>query len=169
TVGRDLSACASCEYRGGQQLDSCIDHIRYVNLFENRIHFYEPLDLSLHDALRWWKGERQPLAARPRRALLAIEERVRLLRAQAGPGFPDAAILRSILDLRIRIDLFQQTLHGVWSLHARGIPHLDINPENIGLKVLAGRVYARLIDLGMAANPKFTAKDQHEKRLWPRR
>ncbi len=169
TVGRDTSACASCEHRGGQQSDSCMDHLRYVNLFENRIHFYEPLDLSLHDALRWWKGEQRPLAVRPRCALLAIEERARRLRAQAGPGFPDAAILRSILDLRLRIDLFQQTLHGVSSLHARGIPHLDINPENIGLKVLAGRVHARLIDLGMAANPKFTAKDQHEKRLWPRR
>jgi serine/threonine protein kinase len=169
TVGRDLSACASCEYRGGQQLDSCIDHLRYVNLFENRILFYEPLDLSLHDALRWWKGERRPLAARSRRALLAIEERGRRLRAQAAHGCSDEAILRSILDLRLRIDLFQQTLQGVESLHARGIPHLDINPENICLKVRAGRVHARLIDLGMAANPKFTAKDQLEKRLWPRR
>jgi hypothetical protein len=35
--------------------------------------------------------------------------------------------------------------------------------------VRKGRVEAHLIDLGMAANPELTARDQHEKRLWPRR
>ena len=169
TIGRDPSACASCEFRGGQQPDSCLEHLRYVNLFENRILFYKPLDLSLHDALRWWKGERRPLAARSRRALRAIEARLRRWQRRVCTGSPDEASLRSILDLRLRIDLFQQTLRGVEALHARGIPHLDINPENICLKVMRGRIHAQLIDLGMAANPKFTAKDQHEKRLWPRR
>jgi serine/threonine protein kinase len=101
--------------------------------------------------------------------LRAIEARLGRLRSRGRPDARDEAGLRALLDLRLRIDLFQQTLRGVESLHAQGIPHLDINPENICLKVRAGRVEAQLIDLGMAANPQFTAKDQHEKRLWPRR
>jgi serine/threonine protein kinase len=169
TVGRDPSACASCQFRGGPDADPCLDYVKYVNLFENRVLFFEPLDVSLHDALRWWKGERRPLAVHSRRTLFAIEARLRRLRPRGSPGSPDEANLHSILDLRLRIDVFRQILRGVEALHARGIPHLDINPENICLKVRAGRVQARLIDLGMAANPKFTAKEQHEKRLWPRR
>src|SRR5262249_47682894 len=82
TVGRDPSACASCELRGGRAPDSCLRHLRYVNLFENRILFYERLDLSLHDALRWWRGERRPLAPRARRALRAIEARLQRLRSR---------------------------------------------------------------------------------------
>jgi serine/threonine protein kinase len=170
TVGRDPSACASCALRGGQNPQACLANLRYVNLFENRILFFEPLDLSLHDALRWWQGERRPLASRPRRSLRAIEARMLRLRQTWGRSDDrEEAVLRGLLELRLRIDLFQQTLRGVESLHARGIPHLDINPENICLKVRAGRVEVRLIDLGMAANPKFTARDQYEKRLWPRR
>jgi serine/threonine protein kinase len=168
TVGRDPSACASCELRGGDP-DSCLVNVRYINLFENRILFYQPLDLSLHDALRWWKGERRVLAPRPRRAMRSIEARLRRLRSGGQYDPRDEATLRSLLDLRLRVDLFRQALRGVESLHARGIPHLDINPENICLKVRKGRVQAHLIDLGMAANPELTARDQHEKRLWPRR
>ena len=168
TIGRDPSACASCEFRGGQQPDSCLEHLRYVNLFENRILFYKPLDLSLHDALRWWKGERRPLAA-PRCALRAIEARLRrwqrrYLRAlqtrQASARFSISGSA-SICSSRRCAGSRRST--------RRGIPHLDINPENICLKVLRGRIHAQLIDLGMAANPRFTAKDQYEKRLWPRR
>jgi serine/threonine protein kinase len=169
TVGRDQSACAACEFRGGRDPDSCLVNLRYINLFENRILFYQPLDLSLHDALRWWKGERRALAPRPRRAMLSIEARHRRLRSRGRHDPRDEATLRALLDLRLRVDLFRQALRGVESLHARGIPHLDINPENICLKVRRGRVEAQLIDLGMAANPEHTAKDQHEKRLWPRR
>jgi serine/threonine protein kinase len=169
TVGRDQSACASCELRGGHDPDSCLVHLRYINLFENRILFYQPLDLSLHDALRWWRGERRILAPRPRRAMLSIEARLRRSRSGGRHEPRDEAALSSLLDLRLRVNLFRQTLLGVESLHARGIPHLDINPENICLKVRKGRVEAQLIDLGMAANPGLTAKEQHEKRLWPRR
>ena len=169
TVGRDPSACASCELQGGRDPDSCLAHVRYINLFENRILFYQPLDLSLHDALRWWKGERRVLAPRPRRAMRSIEARLRRSRSGVRHDPCDAATFRSLLDLRLRVDLFRQALRGVESLHARGIPHLDINPENICLKVRQGRVEAQLIDLGMAANPELTARDQHEKRLWPRR
>jgi serine/threonine protein kinase len=169
TVGRDPSACASCELRGGRDPDSCLVNVRYINLFENRILFYRPLDLSLHDALRWWKGERRVLAPRPRRAIRSIEARLRRSQSRVRHDARDAAILCSLLDLRLRVDLFRQVLRGVESLHARGIPHLDINPENICLKVRKGRVVAQLIDLGMAANPDLTAKEQHEKRLWPRR
>src|SRR5262249_23946543 len=158
-----------CEHRGGEDPDVCLSHVRFVNLLENRVLFYERLDLSLHDALRWWKGERRPLAPRARRVMRAIEARHRRLRVGARPGRPAAATLRALLDLRLRVDLFLQTLRGVAALHARGIPHLDLNPENICLRVRAGRIESRLIDLGMAAYPKFTAKDQHEKRLWPRR
>jgi hypothetical protein len=98
-----------------------------------------------------------------------IEARLRSSRSGGRHDPRDEAALRSLLELRLRVDLFRQTLRGVESLHERGIPHLDINPENICLKVRKGRVKARLIDLGMAANPELTAKDQHEKRLWPRR
>src|SRR5262249_41728469 len=169
TVGRDPSACASCELQGGRDPDSCLVNVRYINLFETRPLFYQPLDLSLHDALRWWKGERRVLAPRPRRAMRSIEARLRRSRSGVRHDPGDAATFRSLLDLRLRVDLFRQALRGVESLHARGIPHLDINPENICLKVRKGRVEAHLLDLGMAANPELTAKDQHEKRLWPRR
>jgi serine/threonine protein kinase len=169
TVGRDPSACASCELRGGENHDSCLMNLRFINLFENRILFYQPLDLSLHDALRWWKGERRVLAPRPRRAMRSIEARLRRERSAVRHDTRDAATFRSLLDLRLRVDLFRQALRGVQSLHERGIPHLDINPENICLKVRRGQVEAQLIDLGMAANPELTAKDQREKRLWPRR
>ena len=169
SVGRDQSACASCELRGGHDPDSCLVNLKYINLFENRILFYQPLDLSLHDALRWWKGERRVLAPRPRRAMLSIEARLRRLRSGGRHDARDEATLRSLFDLRLRVSLFRQALRGVESLHARGIPHLDLNPENICLKVRKGRVEAQLIDLGMAANPEHTARDQHEKRLWPRR
>jgi serine/threonine protein kinase len=169
TVGRDPSACASCELREGRDPDACLVNVRYINLFENRILFYQPLDLSLHEALRWWKGERRVLSPRPRRAMRSIEARLRRLQSAGRHDPRDEAALRSLLDLRLRVDLFRQALRGVESLHARGIPHLDINPENICLKVRKGRVEAQLIDLGMAANPELTARDQHEKRLWPRR
>jgi serine/threonine protein kinase len=164
TVGNDPTACASCELRDGQDPDACLAHVRFVNLFENRILFFERMDLSLHDALRWWSGERRPPPPRARRAMRAIEAR-RRRRARSG----DAEALNPLLDLRLRVGLFSQALRGVEVLHARGIPHLDLNPENICLRVRSGRVEARLIDLGMAVNPDHTARDQHEKRLWPRR
>jgi serine/threonine protein kinase len=99
----------------------------------------------------------------------SIEARLRRSRDVVRHDPRDSATLRSLLDLRLRVDLFRQALRGVESLHGRGIPHLDINPENICLKERKGRVEAQLIDLGMAANPDLTSKDQHEKRLWPRR
>ena len=50
----------------------------------------------------------------------AIEARLRRSRARVRHDPRDEAILRSLLDLRLRIDLFRQALRGVESLHARG-------------------------------------------------
>ncbi len=60
-------------------------------------------------------------------------------------------LLRGPLDLREAHDIFRPIAHGLEALHAAGLRHQDVKPENIFLAVFAGRVHPILLDLGVAA------------------
>src|ERR1041384_4977598 len=58
---------------------------------------------------------------------------------------------RGPLDLREAYDIFLPIAHALEALHAAGLRHQDIKPENIFLAVFAGRIHPILLDLGAAA------------------
>jgi serine/threonine protein kinase len=60
-------------------------------------------------------------------------------------------LLRGPLGLREAHDIFRPIAHGLEALHAAGLRHQDVKPENIYLAVFAGRVHPILLDLGVAA------------------
>ncbi|MEP7122541.1 MAG: serine/threonine-protein kinase [Byssovorax sp.] len=65
-------------------------------------------------------------------------------------------LLRGPLDLREAHDIFRPIAHGLEALHAAGLRHQDVKPENIFLAVFAGRVHPILLDLGVAAEKDAT-------------
>jgi serine/threonine protein kinase len=65
-------------------------------------------------------------------------------------------LLRGPLDLREAHDIFRPIAHGLEALHAAGLRHQDVKPENIYLAVFAGRVHPILLDLGVAAEKDAT-------------
>ena len=58
---------------------------------------------------------------------------------------------RGPLGLREAYDIFLPVTRGVAALHARGLRHQDIKPENIFLADFAGQLHPVLLDLGVAA------------------
>ena len=58
---------------------------------------------------------------------------------------------RGPLGLREAYDIFLPVARGVAALHARGLRHQDIKPENIFLADFAGQLHPVLLDLGVAA------------------
>jgi len=66
---------------------------------------------------------------------------------------------RGPLGLREAYELFLPIVRGVQALHARGLRHQDIKPENIFLAEFADRRHPVLLDLGVAAecNATFVA------------
>jgi eukaryotic-like serine/threonine-protein kinase len=65
-------------------------------------------------------------------------------------------LLRGPLGLREAHDIFRPIAHGLEALHAAGLRHQDVKPENIYLAVFAGRVHPILLDLGVAAEKDAT-------------
>ncbi len=63
----------------------------------------------------------------------------------------DARLTRKPLDLREAYEIFTAVARGLEALHAAGLRHQDIKPENIFLAVFGGRVHPILLDLGAAA------------------
>jgi serine/threonine protein kinase len=63
----------------------------------------------------------------------------------------DARLLRKPLDLHEAYEIFTAVARGLEALHAAGLRHQDIKPENIFLAVFGGRVHPILLDLGAAA------------------
>ncbi len=63
----------------------------------------------------------------------------------------DARLIRKPLDLREAYEIFTAVARGLEALHAAGLRHQDIKPENIFLAVFGGRVHPILLDLGAAA------------------
>lgn len=63
----------------------------------------------------------------------------------------DARLSRKPLDLREAYEIFTAVARGLEALHAAGLRHQDIKPENIFLAVFGGRVHPILLDLGAAA------------------
>jgi eukaryotic-like serine/threonine-protein kinase len=66
---------------------------------------------------------------------------------------------RGPLGLHEAYDIFLPVARGVAALHARGLRHQDIKPENIFLADFAGQLHPVLLDLGVAAekNAPFVA------------
>jgi eukaryotic-like serine/threonine-protein kinase len=66
---------------------------------------------------------------------------------------------RGTLDLEEAHKIFVPIAHGVAALHARGLRHQDIKPENIYLANFAGQLHPVLLDLGVAveAHSEFVA------------
>lgn len=63
---------------------------------------------------------------------------------------------RGPLGLREAHDIFVAIARGLDALHAAGLRHQDIKPENIFLAVFGGRVHPILLDLGVAAEKDAT-------------
>lgn len=62
----------------------------------------------------------------------------------------DARLEHGPLGLREAHDVFLPICRGVQALHARGLRHQDIKPENIFLATFEGQVHPVLLDLGVA-------------------
>ncbi|WP_437929218.1 protein kinase [Sorangium sp. So ce291] len=58
---------------------------------------------------------------------------------------------RSPLSMREAYDIFLPVARGLEALHAAGLRHQDVKPDNIFLARFAGRVHPILLDLGVAA------------------
>ena len=58
---------------------------------------------------------------------------------------------RGPLSLREAHDVFLPIAHGLEALHAGGLRHQDIKPDNLYLALFVGRVHPILLDLGVAA------------------
>ncbi|NJN23190.1 MAG: serine/threonine-protein kinase [Acaryochloridaceae cyanobacterium RL_2_7] len=54
------------------------------------------------------------------------------------------------LSMQFKLQLIQDILRGLSSLHAHGICHCDLKPENILLVQGGGRLHAKIADLGSA-------------------
>ena len=65
-------------------------------------------------------------------------------------------LLRGPLSLREAHDIFRPIAHGLEALHAAGLRHQDVKPDNIFLATFAGRVHPILLDLGVAAEKDAT-------------
>ena len=63
----------------------------------------------------------------------------------------DVRLARKPLDLREAYEIFTAVARGLEALHAAGLRHQDIKPENIFLAIFGGRVHPILLDLGAAA------------------
>lgn len=59
-------------------------------------------------------------------------------------------LVRGTLGLREAYEIFHPVARGVQALHARGLRHQDIKPENIYLANFAGQLHPVLLDLGVA-------------------
>jgi serine/threonine protein kinase len=59
-------------------------------------------------------------------------------------------LARGPLSLRDAYEIFFPVARGVAALHARGLRHQDIKPENIYLADFAGQIHPVLLDLGVA-------------------
>ncbi len=58
---------------------------------------------------------------------------------------------KGTLSTRQAYDIFLPVARGLEALHAAGLRHQDVKPENIFLAVFGGRVHPILLDLGVAA------------------
>jgi serine/threonine protein kinase len=58
---------------------------------------------------------------------------------------------KGTLSCRQAYDIFLPVARGLEALHAAGLRHQDVKPENIFLAVFGGRVHPILLDLGVAA------------------
>jgi eukaryotic-like serine/threonine-protein kinase len=63
---------------------------------------------------------------------------------------------RGVLGLRDAHDIFLSIARGIEALHAAGLRHQDIKPDNIFLAMFAGRMHPILLDLGVAAEKEAT-------------
>jgi eukaryotic-like serine/threonine-protein kinase len=65
-------------------------------------------------------------------------------------------LVRGPLSLRDAHDIFLPIARGLSALHAAGLRHQDVKPENIYLATFNGRVHPILLDLGVAAEREAT-------------
>lgn len=63
---------------------------------------------------------------------------------------------RGPLTLREAYDIFLPVARGLEALHAAGLRHQDVKPDNIFLAVFGGRLHPILLDLGVAAEREAT-------------
>lgn len=89
----------------------------------------------------------------------------RFRRAQAGLSGTDAGRYRtSLLPLNILLPLLRQVVEALAELHAQGIVHRDIKPDNVLVTEIGGRLVAKLTDLGISKSlvskdPQLTAEN----------
>ena len=68
---------------------------------------------------------------------------------------------KGTLTPRQAYDIFLPMARGLEALHAAGLRHQDVKPENIFLAVFGGRVHPILLDLGVAAERDATLRRRH--------
>lgn len=70
-----------------------------------------------------------------------------------GPSLSDVLETGRLLPVGVLLDVAAQALDGLAYLHAAGIVHRDVSPENVMVTEEAGRPVAKIIDLGVAKRP----------------
>ena len=70
-----------------------------------------------------------------------------------GPSLADVLETGRLLPVGVLLDVAAQALDGLAYLHAAGIVHRDVSPENVMVAEEAGRPVAKIIDLGVAKRP----------------
>lgn len=145
------AACEGCEFLANSSPGECLRRAEFLNFFPSHILLFEPLDLDLRDYLAW---DRRDLEAGPPEgrgdAWTRFQRHQAALAESEAEASPSA---RGAMELARLAEIFSQIVEGVEALHARGIPHLDLKPANICLRLRGPDVEAKIVDLGLASDP----------------
>ena len=130
------AACAGCAFAEPQHRDECRRNSVLLNFSPAAVLVFDRLDLDLSDYLHWRRHGEYRDWVEPTLLCFRMVERDDHSRGHAR--------------LKLVVDVFWRLLLGIESLHAAGVTHLDLNPENVCLRARGERFDAKIIDLGLA-------------------
>lgn len=150
TVQKD-PACEDCKNRHGSK-EVCLASASFLSFFPSRILLYDLLDLDLHDFLTWRK-HKPPDTGRDHARRRFAEYHTPAENGKT-KGETNGTTSSELRRLREVAALFSQTLEAIEFLHRKGIAHIDLKPHNICLKIRGSEIDVKVIDLGLAEDPK---------------